>query len=65
MQKTTKIVGHFKDMQISDTENKPLTLPNPTTIILKDKNLTLELLLYNLPKETTYIGNYTITIKEP
>jgi len=65
MEKTTKIVGHSKEIQVRDTQFKPINIQDGIQIYLKDDNVTIELLILPLKNNNTNIGNYTITIKEP
>jgi len=61
MEKTTKIIGHFRDIMIGDK----LDLPKGVTLYLKDNNLTIEIIILPITPLKTYAGHYTITIKEP
>jgi len=65
MEKTTRIVGHFKETQILDQSGNPTSLQEGITITLKDSNITLEILIVPTQQKNLYIGHYTITIKEP
>jgi len=65
MEKTTKIIGHFRDITIGTTEGDKLNLPKGVTLYLKDDNLTIEITILPIANRQTYAGHYTITIKEP
>jgi len=69
VEKTTKIIGHFRDIIIVTTEGDKLDLPKGVTLHLKDNwkpnNLTLEITILPTTNTKTYTGHYTITIKEP
>jgi len=65
MEKTTKIVGHSKEIQVRDTQFKPINIQDGIQIYLQDNNTTIEILILPLKNNNTFIGNYTITIKEP
>jgi len=65
VEKTTKIIGHFRDIIIGNTEGDKLDLPEGITLYLKDENLTLEITILPIKNTTTYAGHYTITTKEP
>jgi len=65
MEKTTKIIGHFRDIMIGNTEGDKLDLPKGVTLYLKDDNLIIEITMLPITNTKTYTGVYTITIKEP
>jgi len=69
MEKTTKITGHFRDIIIVTREGDKLDLPKGVNLHLKDhwkpNNLTLEITILPITNTKLYLGQYTITIKEP
>jgi len=65
MQKKTLITGHLQEIMIMDATNKQVNLPDTTTIILKDENLTIEILILKTTDTNKHIGHYTIIIKQP
>jgi len=65
MEKTTKIIGHFRDIMIGNTEGDKLNLPKGVTLYLKDDNLTIEITILPIANGQTYTGHYNITFKEP
>jgi len=65
MQKTTTFTGTLKETLILDQDGKPLPLTQGINLTLKDQNTTIEILFIPTQKKNTYIGRYTITIKEP
>jgi len=65
MEKTTKIIGHFRDIAIGNTEGDKLDLPEGITLYLKNDNLIIEIAILPIANTKTYAGHYNITIKEP
>ena len=64
MQKTTTIIGQFKEATIINDSNRNYTLPHGITIILKDKTLNLQIYIHPSDGKNHNIGYYKIETKD-